>query len=44
MKPHHVLIVDDEEFVRDSLEEILRAKGLATSAAGNKLVASSATK
>ena len=33
MKPPHVLIVDDEEFVRDSLEEILRSKGLATSAA-----------
>ncbi|MBK7642248.1 MAG: sigma-54-dependent Fis family transcriptional regulator [Planctomycetes bacterium] len=33
MKPPHVLIVDDEEFVRDSLEEILRHEGLATSAA-----------
>ncbi len=33
MKPPHVLVVDDEEFVRDSLEEILRSKGLGTSGA-----------
>ena len=33
MKPPHVLVVDDERFVRDSLEEILRTKGLATSGA-----------
>jgi DNA-binding NtrC family response regulator len=33
MKPAHVLIVDDEEFVRDSLEEILQRQGLETSAA-----------
>jgi DNA-binding NtrC family response regulator len=35
MKPSQVLIVDDEEFVRDSLEEILRAQGLATSGAAS---------
>jgi len=33
MNPPHVLVVDDEEFVRDSLEEILRSKGFETSAA-----------
>jgi len=33
MKRPHVLIVDDEEFVRDSLEEVLRLEGLETSAA-----------